>query len=302
VFEQPVDPIPKLSSVVFDNSALTDLLGTDDNLAKFENRIKSGCVRALVPFDALIEAASGSNIEAMHGRLVKLAVLVEKYPNHVFLTRDASVWINHEWLNGGVLRDIPHFRNSPRFPGVIDMLKDKEEFVRIYGAVADSRSEGQESKLALEDRDNKFRERAVSSLPKDEPLEIMKTLRDRVQWTGLSSFEGSLASLPRFSRTKLRKALHSPSKFKVLRTYLSLYYIRALANAVDPSICPPEYQKLIKIEKGNWYDLGLIAAAASQHFLITNDKGQIAVTEFAHERGFVKCRAKKLSEWLALSH
>ncbi len=293
--------LKKVCSVVFDNSALTDLLSSEVDLAKIEERLKTRQLRLLIPFDAITEASSGSNIDAMHGRLVKLGELVERYPDQTILTRDAGVWLRHEWLNGGVLRDIPHLRNSPRFPGTLRMLKEKEEFVRIHGAVGEFRLESHERKAELKTRDIKFRNMAVTNLPKDEPLEILKKLKDRVPFSGLSSFEISFSFLPRFSRTKLRRAFYSRAKYKILRCYCSLFYIRALANAVDTATCPPEFHKLLKIVEGNWYDLGLIAAAASQDFLITNDKGQAAVTEFARDRNFIRCSAITLAEFLSLS-
>lgn len=289
-----------MKTASIDNSSLNNLLSSSEKLKCLNKLLKEDKIRLIISMDTLNESLSGEKPDLIHLRLVELSKLVKTYtPNNLVISRGSNEYIKKEILRNGILKNIPSFINSPRWPNFIKILEDKEKFCEFHKKAEAIRNDSLLIKFDLKAADKAFRELCKINLEQNDLKNELCNFKKIERFEQIKTISEAFKYV---SKRKIRKSLftQSQNKFIFLRTYLTCMYIRAIGNAITDFDNLKEFKFLSKINQGNWYDISAISTSSRFEYLITDDTDQADFCLYLKSIGCVTCDPITTNDFLKI--
>lgn len=278
-----------LKSFIIDNSALNNLLQTDDNFSILCGFLSKNDVVLYIPVDTISEAIGGKEIDRIHSRFLRLDSLIEKFTTKVVMTSGVRDVLKKEIRSNGRIPKFADLRGSPRWKGYREIFSDRSKLQEIMGKSVNDKESIASLKKELVSNDKVLRDESRKTSIDDNWIrESLRNLKLADCFGLISAFVGAF---PGLSNTKARRIFQkgNADKFIYLKTYLTLMRVRALGNSMKSYATDDCFKFLEKLKEGNWFDLGIIAHGCRTDFLITDDKNQHKLCEYLCTQGVIKC-------------
>jgi hypothetical protein len=280
-----------------DNSALSNLLRSNESQDSFVRRINQvdGCL--FISFDTITELLGGE-IEQSCKRFVRLGELYRRIgADRMKFPKGIAYALRKEIKRNGQPIDLPLVDNSARWAWLRSVLHDSSSrIIREYRAqneIEKGIMQIREFSDILSETDKDFRKRFKSGgdvYPRKRLEELSRNLK-------FEDIEPFILSFRGLTHRMTRDIFYSTSDLYFYhRIYFILLFVRLQGNTMvnfDDGV----YDFLSPINRGNWFDLGYIALAAKMDMLVTDDIGQRGITNLLNSKQIISARGISLKDF-----